>query len=149
MHDIIEFAGLAIGILGLIPLWREKKRHLIATALTVLVIVGAIYIFWERHEESVEQAEREVTIEKIESEMKAAVCNSRDGMNFDQFLLVVDREYDWGLVDEAIGRLQHEVLRVDSVLVPSWDASAKAPIPVRVWRISNRKYCETGGVPLF
>jgi hypothetical protein len=139
MRDVIEFIGLGIGILGLIPLWFDKRRQLIAAALSVLVIVGAVFIFWERHDEHLEATARAATIETIEGQIVSAVCRSDDGMNFEQFLLVVDREYNWELVDEALGGVVHSNLLVVNVLVPSW--TGKGQIPIRVWKVKNRAAC--------
>lgn len=140
MHDIIEFAGLGLGILGLIPLWSDKRKHLIATAVSVLVVVGAIFIFWERHVEHLAEMARAARIEKIENQIVSAVCKSADGMNFDRLILVVDREYDWELVDEALGNVVDlKYLEIDDVLVGSWAGTGQ--IPLRVWKVKDRAHC--------
>ena len=141
MHDIVEFAGLGLGILGLIPLWTDKRKHLIATAVTVLVIVGAIFVLWERHVERLEEIAKRSRIEKIENQIVSAVCRSTDGMNFDRLILVVDREYDWQLVDEALGNVvDSNYLEIDDVLVGSWAGTGQ--IPLRIWKVKDRAHCK-------
>jgi len=140
MHDIIEFAGLGLGILGVIPLWSDKRKHLIATAVSVLVIVGAIFIFWERHEEHLEELERASRIDKIENQIMSEVCRSSDGVDFEEFLIVLDREDKWELVDEALGRVvDFNYVQVVHVSVPSW--SGTGTVPMRVWKVKDRTRC--------
>lgn len=57
-HELIDVLALIVAALGLIPLWKDNKRHLLAMALTCFVVVGAAYIVWGYYDEKEKKARR-------------------------------------------------------------------------------------------
>jgi hypothetical protein len=148
MHDTVDLIALIVALLGLIPLWWDARRKFIASAFSVLILVGIGYVLWTRHEDAAAALARQDRVNIIWEEIRRSVCRSHDGMNFEQLTLVTDREEEWPLVDDALGLLQQKVLRVDTVNVPSWDTAAKDTIQIRVWRINNRNiFCHDVDAP--
>jgi len=155
-HELIDVLALIVAALGLMPLWKDDKRHLLAMALTCFVVIGACYIAWgyydekekksaELQQKQQEQKEADEKFEAVKIDIVRAVCRAKGDMNFDSiFQKRLDYGREWRAIDDALGLLVDTgKLEVDTRYLPSWDKKAKDPIPLRVWRVRDREYCKT------
>jgi hypothetical protein len=139
LHEIIDVIALVAALVGLIPLWRDQQKRMIAVAAACLLLISAGYLLWEYYDEGQKRAEAEVQLSKAEQAITAAACQHPEGMGFDEIYQehLDYGAYEWALVDQAFGDLvENRTLTIKSIRVPS-GTDRNRPVPLRVWSVTD------------
>ena len=74
LRDLCELFVFVVGVLGLIPVWRDEKKRLLAIGLSCLLVVAVGYVWWEFHEQArADQAHRNEIASKGRQIVEAAL----------------------------------------------------------------------------
>jgi hypothetical protein len=145
LHDAIDIFCLIVGVLGLVPLWREQSRRAYAIGFTVLMVAGGLYLALEYRKATAEKRNRDEV--RTRSEIRTlelisnALCDGDMGIDELNTRLVSDTDSD--RVSLALAYLQEGSRTitavqeyVDSPMPP------KRKVPMRVYHLTDRKVCQ-------
>jgi hypothetical protein len=144
VHDIIDIFAFIVGILGLIPLWREQGRKFLAILFSCLILVGSCYIVWNYYQARQEEKDQAQDLANKEEQVISMLCLG--GANYEEIYARTSFGYPNKILDDAIDDLMQykHAVKIEDVNL-KYSGPPPRGITVRIFQIASRDFCPAAG----
>ena len=146
LRDLCELFVFVVGVLGLIPVWRDEKKRLLAVGLSCTLVAAVGYVWWEFHEQARADQEHRNEVASKGRQIVELLCSGP--ANYEEIYDKTSFAYSNEILDDAIEDLmRNRLIGVDIIHVP-YAGPPQHELQVRMFRLKSQDACKNPSAAL-
>lgn len=139
LNDVIAAFTLIVALLGLILLWRNRRRRFLAALLACLLIVGGFYVWRNYHQERQNERAYEREVAAKEEQVIDLLCEN--DANYEEIYAKTSQGFSDKTLNDAIDDLMQAKQSVTIKMTEVPFPDSKRQVLVRLFHLKTRDSC--------